>query len=128
MVDSRHNYFMTGYTLALGWIYHHVWWYILTVLVVVLLLQLYFNKLAAGRLGQVDAHTIGWILMGLSLINVYHTAVFLLMIIALTIAYTTVVKWLKKKGHFADGHAAYYPVMFCAFLVTGFITGIWKMT
>ena len=128
MVDSRHNYFMTGYTVALGWIYHHVWWYILTVLLVAMGLQLYFSMLAAGRLGAVDAHTLGWVLIGLSLINMYDTAVFLAAIVVLTIIYTSAVKVAQKKGWYLEQKAAFYPVLFCAFLITGFITGIWRMT
>lgn len=102
-IDSRHNYFMSGYTLCLGVILEHSLWFIAIVISVVLFTSIILRKFNVIGAGDIGALT--WIIMGFTLINVYYLFYFYLIFTILYILYYNLkrlicyfMKWDSKKG------------------------------
>lgn len=112
LVDDRKNWFMLGLSISLYSHFKHSTYYILFIVFVVIMFGIMMRKYSS--VGEADVNSISWVILGLSIINVYSLVLFTLIVSGVTMMYYTIKGPLLK----IKSNTAYYPVILVSFITT----------
>jgi len=117
-VDDRHNYFMTGVSVALLTHFTRGIWYILALVLLNVLLMLLIHRFKA--FGDGDLKALGWIFLGLGIISPYKLGWFVVFFSVVTIFYNL----LKVKVFKVKHPTPFFPVILIVFAFNVWFMGL----
>lgn len=121
-VDSRKNWFMKGYAIAIVVLIQQSYLYYFGLTILIIFLNAMFfgkisKKLNAPLLAKGDTDTMLWIFPSLVILGLYFPFIYLLVLFPLL---ATKILWVQKK-HGAPTKTPGMPVLFAAFIITTII-------
>jgi len=116
-IDDRRNFFMTGLSFGLLYIFRHSWYYTLSVIVVAVVLKIIFDK--TGAVGGGDVNTLFWLFIGFGFINLGFLALFMGLFIVLTLLFHGLRIAFKYKRP-----VPFYGVILISFIVVSIFAGL----
>lgn len=124
LVDERHNWFMSGLTFSMFFLFKNSFWYILSIIVFIILFNILLSRTKV--LGEADHQTLTWIIVGFGLINLNSLINFLAVFGGVTITYFLAKKISSKILSFNVEEATpFYPALLVSFAISVTILGFW---
>lgn len=124
LVDERHNWFMSGLTFSMFFLFKNSFWYILSIIVFIILFNILLSKTKV--LGEADHQTLTWIIVGFGLIDLNALINFLAVFGGVTITYFLAKKISSKILSFNFKEATpFYPALLVSFAISVTILGFW---
>lgn len=108
-IDSRYNWFMSGVVGSMIYLSHPPLFEIVLFIGVAVLFSMIISKVV----GKGDIAALGWIILGLGLVDAAMVVVFFLMLVSFSLIHYSL-RFISK----IEGKVAFYPVIFGTFLVT----------
>lgn len=124
LVDERHNWFMSGLTFSMFFLFKNSVWYILGIILFVVLFNILLSRTKV--LGEADHQTLTWVIVGFALISQEAIIKFLMVFIGVTVAYFVAKKISSKVLSFDFKEATpFYPALLGSFVISVSILGFW---
>ena len=124
LVDERHNWFMSGLTFSMFFLFKNPFWYILLIIGFVIGFNILLSKTRV--LGEADHQTLTWVIVGFGLINHEALIKFLLIFCGVTIIYFVAKKVVSKIMKFNFKEATpFYPALLLSFAISVTYLGFW---
>lgn len=124
LVDERHNWFMSGLTFSMFFLFKNSFWYILSIIVFIILFNILLSRTKV--LGEADHQTLTWIIVGFGLIDLNALINFLAVFGGVTITYFLAKKISSKILSFNFKEATpFYPALLVSFAISVTILGFW---
>jgi hypothetical protein len=119
MVDDRHNYFMSGITIAILIISKKTLWYLIFIIILIMVIGYSYRKFKA--FGEADINAIQWIFLGMASFNFFYLLVFIVTLAILGLIYT----FLKCNVFKYEGKTPYFGVILLSFIVVAAFFGLY---
>lgn len=116
-VDDRYNFFMMGLSVSLYSHSKHTILYIFVILGMTFLVYFYLKRFL--KIGEGDIKAFTWIFLGLTIINLYYTFLFFIILSIVTILYSLIKRFIFN----IKGATPYFGVILISFIINGFLSG-----